>query len=119
MTFQAAEVDIQSEAAFELARKGLPRAQLAGAQIVYMCTVKHFNLPYFAIQVQCVGETDAFLRYGSCAYFKDTLHNCFVTLQKCACVFGGRGDRSVRRKVCMRQKNHVIDHTFDMVSQHK
>ncbi|KAK6036077.1 hypothetical protein COOONC_26418 [Cooperia oncophora] len=62
MTFQAAEVDIQSEAAFELARKGLPRAQLAGAQIVYMCTVKHFNLPYFAIQVQCVGETDAFLR---------------------------------------------------------
>uniref|UniRef100_A0A7I5EC87 TruB_N domain-containing protein n=1 Tax=Haemonchus contortus TaxID=6289 RepID=A0A7I5EC87_HAECO len=62
MAFQAAEVDLQSEAAFEIARKGLPRAQLAGAQIVYKCDVKHFSLPFFALQVQCVGETDAFLR---------------------------------------------------------
>ncbi|VDO40797.1 unnamed protein product [Haemonchus placei] len=61
MAFQAAEVDLQSEAAFEIARKGLPRAQLAGAQIVYKCDVKHFSLPFFALQVQCVGETDAFL----------------------------------------------------------
>ncbi|KAK6737756.1 hypothetical protein RB195_020077 [Necator americanus] len=60
--FQAAEVDIQSEEAFEIARKGMPRAKLAGAQIVYGCKVKHFNLPFFALQVQSVGETDVFLR---------------------------------------------------------
>ncbi|KIH51944.1 hypothetical protein ANCDUO_17961 [Ancylostoma duodenale] len=60
--FQAAEVDLQSEEAFELARKGMPRAKLPGAQIIYGCEVKHFNLPYFALQVQSVGETDVFLR---------------------------------------------------------
>ncbi|KHJ79120.1 hypothetical protein OESDEN_21241, partial [Oesophagostomum dentatum] len=60
--FAAAEVDLQSEEAFELARKGMPRAKLAGAQIIYGCEVKHFNLPYFALQVQSVGETDVFLR---------------------------------------------------------
>ncbi|WKY10406.1 hypothetical protein Q1695_002619 [Nippostrongylus brasiliensis] len=62
IAFEAAEVDLQSEEAFEIARKGLPRAQLAGAQIIYSCDVKHFNLPYFAVQVRCVGETDVFLR---------------------------------------------------------
>ncbi|VDN29772.1 unnamed protein product [Cylicostephanus goldi] len=60
--FVAAEVDIQSEEAFELARKGLPRAKLPGAQIIYKCELKHFSLPYFALQVQAVGETDVFLR---------------------------------------------------------
>ncbi|KJH47058.1 hypothetical protein DICVIV_06867 [Dictyocaulus viviparus] len=62
LSFKAAEVDLQSEDAFELARKGTPRVQLPEMQIVYDCSVKHFSPPFFSLQVQCVGETDLFLR---------------------------------------------------------
>uniref|UniRef100_A0A0K0DGN5 TruB_N domain-containing protein n=1 Tax=Angiostrongylus cantonensis TaxID=6313 RepID=A0A0K0DGN5_ANGCA len=45
--FETAEVDLQSEEAFDLARKGIPRARLFGAQIIYECSVKRFHLPCF------------------------------------------------------------------------
>ncbi|EYC21742.1 hypothetical protein Y032_0018g3505 [Ancylostoma ceylanicum] len=47
---------------FRLTTGRVPRAKLSGAQIIYGCEVKHFNLPCFALQVQSVGETDVFLR---------------------------------------------------------
>lgn len=60
----------KSEEAFELARKGTPRAQLPGVQIVYNIELDSFKPPYFALHVQIVGETDMFLRYFLFILFK-------------------------------------------------
>ncbi|CAI4225541.1 unnamed protein product [Auanema sp. JU1783] len=60
--FESAEVDLQSEKAFELARKGIPRAKLPGAQLIYKIDLDSFDPPYFALNIQAVGETDSYLR---------------------------------------------------------
>ncbi|PAV82707.1 hypothetical protein WR25_27193 [Diploscapter pachys] len=62
LAFHTANVDLQSEEAFEMARKGLPRTQLPGQTIIYKLELRHFNPPFFTLNVQCTGETDKFMR---------------------------------------------------------
>ncbi|CAD6195125.1 unnamed protein product [Caenorhabditis auriculariae] len=54
--FKLANVDMQSEEAFEIARKGLPRLQLPGAQMVYSIELPYFKAPFFTLTVQAAGE---------------------------------------------------------------
>uniref|UniRef100_A0AC35GKX7 Pseudouridine synthase II N-terminal domain-containing protein n=1 Tax=Panagrolaimus sp. PS1159 TaxID=55785 RepID=A0AC35GKX7_9BILA len=61
-SFELAEVDIKSQAAFELARKGVPRPRILDSPIVYNATVNNFHTPYFDLTIQVTGETDYFLR---------------------------------------------------------
>ncbi|CAI2350359.1 unnamed protein product [Caenorhabditis sp. 36 PRJEB53466] len=61
-SFQHANVDLQSSEAFELARRGLPRAQLPGAQVFYSIGLNWFRSPRFHITAQCSGEDDEMLR---------------------------------------------------------
>uniref|UniRef100_A0A8R1EB44 TruB_N domain-containing protein n=1 Tax=Caenorhabditis japonica TaxID=281687 RepID=A0A8R1EB44_CAEJA len=61
-SFKHANVDLESSEAFELARRGLPRAQLPGAQIVYSIELNYFRAPRFSLTVQCSGEDDEMLR---------------------------------------------------------
>ncbi|EGT56224.1 hypothetical protein CAEBREN_09720 [Caenorhabditis brenneri] len=61
-SFRHANVDLESSEAFELARRGVPRAQLPGAQIVYSIELNWFKSPRFSITAQCSGEDDEMLR---------------------------------------------------------
>uniref|UniRef100_A0A914YUP6 Pseudouridine synthase II N-terminal domain-containing protein n=1 Tax=Panagrolaimus superbus TaxID=310955 RepID=A0A914YUP6_9BILA len=61
-SFELAEVDIKSQAAFELARKGVPRPRILDTPVVYNASVNNFNSPYFGLTIQVTGETDYFLR---------------------------------------------------------
>uniref|UniRef100_A0A914PNE8 Pseudouridine synthase II N-terminal domain-containing protein n=1 Tax=Panagrolaimus davidi TaxID=227884 RepID=A0A914PNE8_9BILA len=61
-SFELAEVDIKSQAAFELARKGVPRPRILDSPVVYNATVNNFHTPYFDLTIQVTGETDYFLR---------------------------------------------------------
>ncbi|KAF1757387.1 hypothetical protein GCK72_013843 [Caenorhabditis remanei] len=61
-SFRHANVDLESSEAFELARRGVPRAQLPGAQIVYSIDLNWFRSPRFSITAQCSGEDDEMLR---------------------------------------------------------
>lgn len=61
--FKLASVDLQSQEAFEIARKGAPRPQILDSPIVYNAFITHFQTPYFGLQLQVTGETDYFLRY--------------------------------------------------------
>ncbi|CAI5449439.1 unnamed protein product [Caenorhabditis angaria] len=60
--FEHANVDKQSEEAFDLARKGLPRAQLPGAQVIYSIEINWLKVPRFSITIQCSGEDDEMLK---------------------------------------------------------
>lgn len=62
LSFELANVDVQSQEAFELARKGLPRAKILGTPIIYHIELTSFKAPYFALRLHCVSETDSFLR---------------------------------------------------------
>uniref|UniRef100_A0A1I7V078 TruB_N domain-containing protein n=1 Tax=Caenorhabditis tropicalis TaxID=1561998 RepID=A0A1I7V078_9PELO len=61
-SFRHANVDLESTEAFELARRGVPRAQLPGAQIVYSIDLNWFRSPRFSVTIQCSGEDDEMLR---------------------------------------------------------
>lgn len=61
-SFKHANVDLESSEAFELARRGVPRAQLPGAQIVYSIDLNWFRSPRFSVTAQCSGEDDEMLR---------------------------------------------------------
>lgn len=61
-SFRHANVDLESSEAFELARRGVPRAQLPGAQIIYSIELNWFRSPRFSITAQCSGEDDEMLR---------------------------------------------------------
>ncbi|CAB3406937.1 unnamed protein product [Caenorhabditis bovis] len=62
LSFKNANVDMESDEAFELARKGLPRSQLPGAQNVYSIELNWFKTPRFTITVQTCGENDEMLK---------------------------------------------------------
>uniref|UniRef100_A0A7E4UMK1 TruB_N domain-containing protein n=1 Tax=Panagrellus redivivus TaxID=6233 RepID=A0A7E4UMK1_PANRE len=61
-SFKLAEVDLQSQEAFELARRGAPRPKILDSPIVYDISVSSFRTPYFSMNLQVTGETDYFLR---------------------------------------------------------
>lgn len=60
--FEYCEFDLQSEEAFELARRGAPKAKIPGSQIVYGLELKRFRSPFMTVRFQLIGETDYFLR---------------------------------------------------------
>uniref|UniRef100_F1LAL8 tRNA pseudouridine synthase 2 n=1 Tax=Ascaris suum TaxID=6253 RepID=F1LAL8_ASCSU len=62
LAFELANVDLQSQEAFELACKGLPRAKILGTPIVYGISLNSFKAPHFSLTLNCVSETDSFLR---------------------------------------------------------
>ncbi|KHN82624.1 putative tRNA pseudouridine synthase 2 [Toxocara canis] len=62
LAFELANVDLQSQEAFELARKGLPRPKILGTPMVYGINLNSFKAPHFSLTLSCVSETDSFLR---------------------------------------------------------
>lgn len=63
LSYELANVDLQSQEAFELAQKGAPRPRVLGTPVVFDINLKHFNAPHIVINVQTIGENDYFLRY--------------------------------------------------------
>jgi len=55
-------VDPQSQEAFELARQGAPRPKIVANPLVYNVELRKFEPPYLTLNLQCIGETDEFLR---------------------------------------------------------
>ena len=64
MSFKLAEVDLQSQEAFELARRGAPKPRILDCPVVYNVKINHFQTPYFGLDMQVTGETNHFLRFG-------------------------------------------------------
>ncbi|EJW87269.1 hypothetical protein WUBG_01819 [Wuchereria bancrofti] len=62
LAFELANVDLESQEAFELARKGLPRPKVLGAPVIYFIKLIHFHLPHFTINLHCVCKNDNFLQ---------------------------------------------------------
>uniref|UniRef100_A0A0R3RUV5 TruB_N domain-containing protein n=1 Tax=Elaeophora elaphi TaxID=1147741 RepID=A0A0R3RUV5_9BILA len=62
LAFKLANVDLESQEAFELARKGLPRPKVLGAPVIYFIKLVHFHLPHFTINLHCVCKDDDFLQ---------------------------------------------------------
>ncbi|CAJ0573176.1 unnamed protein product, partial [Mesorhabditis spiculigera] len=62
LSFELSGVDAQSEAAFEMARKGIPRPSIPGQLLVQKMDLAVWAPPYFALDLTCSGETDATLR---------------------------------------------------------
>uniref|UniRef100_A0A915DWJ8 Pseudouridine synthase II N-terminal domain-containing protein n=1 Tax=Ditylenchus dipsaci TaxID=166011 RepID=A0A915DWJ8_9BILA len=62
ISFEFANVDLQSQDAFEIARRGAPRPRVLGSPLVYNCELKSFRTPNFHLSVQITGENDYFLR---------------------------------------------------------
>uniref|UniRef100_A0A0K0EQR2 TruB_N domain-containing protein n=1 Tax=Strongyloides stercoralis TaxID=6248 RepID=A0A0K0EQR2_STRER len=61
-SFEHCNLNLESEEAFELARKGLPKPSIPNAPIIYHLELNAYNLPYFSIKIQGVNLTDNFLR---------------------------------------------------------
>ncbi|MCP9257347.1 hypothetical protein DINM_000598 [Dirofilaria immitis] len=59
LAFKLANVDLESQEAFELARKGLPRPKVLGAPVIYFIKLTHFKLPHFTINLHCVCKDDS------------------------------------------------------------
>lgn len=62
-SFKLAEVDLQSQEAFEIARRGAPRPKILDSPIVYDVRITNFRTPNFGLALQVTGETDYFLRF--------------------------------------------------------
>lgn len=62
LSYELANVELQSQEAFELAQKGAPRPRVLGTPVVFDINLKYFNPPNIIINVQIVGEDDYFLR---------------------------------------------------------
>eukprot|EP00080_Pristionchus_pacificus_P000753 PDM60773.1 rps-4 [Pristionchus pacificus] len=62
MSFELAEVEMQSSEAFQIASRGIPRPKLPGSQMVVGLKMLLFKLPYLAVSIDSIGETDAWLR---------------------------------------------------------
>lgn len=63
LSYELANVDLQSQEAFELAQKGAPRPRVLNTPVVFDINLKHFDLPNIIFSVQLIGEDDYFLRY--------------------------------------------------------
>uniref|UniRef100_A0A914X795 Pseudouridine synthase II N-terminal domain-containing protein n=1 Tax=Plectus sambesii TaxID=2011161 RepID=A0A914X795_9BILA len=93
--FEYAGADAQSQEAYELASRGPPRPQMDSPAIIYSIELLRFAAPYFSLEVQTVGETDAYLR----AYVQELGLNLRTT----ACC------KKLRR---LRQANFTIDYAL-------
>ncbi|VDM97487.1 unnamed protein product [Thelazia callipaeda] len=62
LAFELANVDLESQEAFELACKGLPRPKVLGSPVIYFIKLLHFSLPFFTISLHCVCSNDDFLQ---------------------------------------------------------
>ncbi|GMT32153.1 hypothetical protein PFISCL1PPCAC_23450, partial [Pristionchus fissidentatus] len=62
MAFELAEVEMQSSQAFQIASRGIPRPKLPDSQLVVNLKLLLFKLPYLAMMIDSIGETDAWLR---------------------------------------------------------
>uniref|UniRef100_A0A915PKX4 Pseudouridine synthase II N-terminal domain-containing protein n=1 Tax=Setaria digitata TaxID=48799 RepID=A0A915PKX4_9BILA len=62
IAFKLANVDLESQEAFELACKGLPRPKVLDAPVIYFIKLLHFNSPHFKISLHCVCKNDDFLQ---------------------------------------------------------
>ncbi|CAD5233361.1 unnamed protein product [Bursaphelenchus xylophilus] len=62
LSFELANVDMQSEEAFEIARQGAARPRIIGSPIIYGLRLLKFDFPTFELQMNVVSENDVFLR---------------------------------------------------------
>ncbi|GLV38022.1 uncharacterized protein CBL_07820 [Carabus blaptoides fortunei] len=60
--FELCGVDIQSQAAYELATSGLIRPSNSKTPLLYGIRCVHFESPNFTIEVQCINEYEQYLR---------------------------------------------------------
>ncbi|KAL7076541.1 hypothetical protein ACQ4LE_004337 [Meloidogyne hapla] len=60
-SFEFANINMESQQAFELARCGAPRPKILGSPLIFDLDLCYFNLPYFKLNIQITGENDQFL----------------------------------------------------------
>ncbi|KAL1131409.1 hypothetical protein AAG570_011026 [Ranatra chinensis] len=90
--YQLCGVDLQSEAAYELASKGLVRPVESKLPLIYGIRCVEFEPPNFIIEVNCINEYESYLlalvhdiavklhTVATCVSVRCTRHSCF-TLQ--------------------------------------
>ncbi|KAL3072042.1 hypothetical protein niasHT_033944 [Heterodera trifolii] len=61
-SFEFANVEMESQEAFELARRGAPRPKVLGSPLIFDIDLVHFRSPNFKINVQITGEQCPFMR---------------------------------------------------------
>ncbi|GFX16721.1 mitochondrial mRNA pseudouridine synthase Trub2 [Trichonephila clavipes] len=61
LSYRYSKLDIHSQAAYELASKGLIRPSGKTDPIIYGIRCIDFNLPGFTLEIQCINETDTYL----------------------------------------------------------
>ena len=62
LSYELANVDLNSERAFELAQAGAIRPKVLGTPIIYDIQLLQFEPPLFQLKILCVCEDDEFLR---------------------------------------------------------
>ncbi|VDN60483.1 unnamed protein product [Dracunculus medinensis] len=60
LSFELANVDLQSQEAFELSRKGPLRQRILKAPMIYSIVLNSFNPPEFTLTLTSIGETETF-----------------------------------------------------------
>ncbi|KFM59458.1 putative tRNA pseudouridine synthase 2, partial [Stegodyphus mimosarum] len=61
LAYQYSGVDIASQEAYELAKKGIIRPSGKSNPIIYSIKCSEFDPPYFILEIGCINETDLFL----------------------------------------------------------
>ncbi|XP_013791689.2 probable tRNA pseudouridine synthase 2 [Limulus polyphemus] len=69
-------VSLQSQAAYELASKGLIRPAGKSVPLIYNIRCTHYKAPDFTIEVNCINENEL--------YLKQVVHDLGLTLKSCA-----------------------------------
>lgn len=64
VSYELANVHLESQEAFDLFRQGAPRPRVPGTPIVYNVEMRKFDPPHLILNVQITGENDYFLRFG-------------------------------------------------------
>jgi mitochondrial mRNA pseudouridine synthase TRUB2 len=88
--FESCGLDIQSQAAFELASRGLIRPTDRKIPLVYGIKCVEFKKPYFKLEIHAINETEAYLGLlvheiginlrssAHCTKLKCIRHGCFT-----------------------------------------
>uniref|UniRef100_A0A914HDZ7 Pseudouridine synthase II N-terminal domain-containing protein n=1 Tax=Globodera rostochiensis TaxID=31243 RepID=A0A914HDZ7_GLORO len=99
-----ANVDMQSQEAFELARRGVPRPKVLGSPLIYGIELRHYKLPNFKLSVQVTGE--------QCPFMRKLIHEIGCCLHTTAC------PRRVRRvrEGCFGLDHALLDKHFHLES---
>jgi len=61
ISFRFSGIDMKSQAAYELASKGLVRPIGETKPIIYSIKCSKFSLPHFTLEIHCINETEEFL----------------------------------------------------------